>query len=117
METYKSLISISVEGFKYLALINGGAAVALLAFLGNLTKNGKPAPALHWPMLWFLIGLAACGAAMFFAYATQLKLLNEINRSRTVPVSHSFLLYVAMACYVVSLGSFCIGAWQAVGAF
>jgi hypothetical protein len=30
LETYKSLIAISVEGFKFSALANGGAAVALL---------------------------------------------------------------------------------------
>ena len=31
LETYKSLIAIATEAFKFSALINGGAAVAILA--------------------------------------------------------------------------------------
>ena len=31
IETYKSPIQISIEGFKFAALANGGAAIALLA--------------------------------------------------------------------------------------
>jgi len=116
-ETYKSLITISLEGFKYLALINGGAVVALLAYLGNLTKDGKAVPDLRWPMLCFLIGLSACGIAMLFAYLTQLKLLNELLKPGTFSVRHSFTLWVAIAAYVVSLAGFCVGAWWAVGSF
>jgi hypothetical protein len=42
-ETYKSLITLSVEGFKFCALANGGAAVALLACLGNRWQGGHDA--------------------------------------------------------------------------
>lgn len=35
LETYKSLITVSMEGLKTLLLINGGAVVAMLAFLGQ----------------------------------------------------------------------------------
>ena len=38
-ETYKSLITISVELLKALALINGGAAVAILAYLGRTRQS------------------------------------------------------------------------------
>lgn len=41
LETYKSLIQTSVEGMKLLTLLNGGAAVALLAYLGNVAPHGK----------------------------------------------------------------------------
>jgi hypothetical protein len=39
LETYKSLISLSTEGFKFCALANGGAAVAILAYLGNVAAR------------------------------------------------------------------------------
>jgi hypothetical protein len=45
-ETFKSLITISVEALKTLALVNGGAAVALLAYLGNLAAR---TPAVRLP--------------------------------------------------------------------
>jgi len=38
LKIFDSMIQISVSGFKLLALLNGGAAVALLAYLGNITK-------------------------------------------------------------------------------
>jgi hypothetical protein len=40
-ETFKSLIAISLELLKMLALVNGGAAVALLAYLGNLASRAR----------------------------------------------------------------------------
>jgi hypothetical protein len=36
IETYKSLITLSLEAFRFSALANGGSAVALLAYLGNV---------------------------------------------------------------------------------
>jgi len=38
LETYKSMLSISVEGLKALLLINGGAVVAMLAYLGQSSQ-------------------------------------------------------------------------------
>ena len=43
-ETYRSLISISMEGLKTLLLINGGAVVALLAYLGQSPQGPRLAP-------------------------------------------------------------------------
>lgn len=51
METYKSIITLSIEGFKFAALANGGAAVALLAYLATL-REGEQARqmcAAPWP--------------------------------------------------------------------
>jgi len=42
-ETYKSLITISVEVFKALVLLNGGAVVALLAYLGQAANKSQVA--------------------------------------------------------------------------
>ena len=76
-ETYKSLITLSVEGFKFCALANGGAAVALRAYLSNIAGKGATAPDIRVSMAWFLAGLALCGLAMFLAYLTQLYLFRE----------------------------------------
>lgn len=50
VETYKSLIAISTEGFRALQLLNGGAIVALLTYLGHLTDPAKAATKAAWPM-------------------------------------------------------------------
>jgi len=79
-ETYKGLITLSVELVKILALVNGGAAIALLAYLGNFAARG--ATNVHPPHLvdalnWFGTGLFATVGTILFAYTTQLRLYAE----------------------------------------
>ncbi len=58
-ETYKSLITISVEALKLVALINGGAAVAILVYLGNLASRSGDThpPNMAWALICFATGL------------------------------------------------------------
>jgi hypothetical protein len=114
LETYKSLITLSIEGFKFSALANGGSAVALLAYLGNVVGKGAPTPDMRCPMLAFLTGLAACGLSMLFAYLTQLKLLNEIYLPEKPSFTHDWLLWGAILLFACSIIAFGVGSWQAV---
>src|SRR5216683_3323674 len=57
VETFKSLILVSLQGLKLLALFNGGAAVALLAYLGNVAGRGMPVPNMRLPMACYVAGL------------------------------------------------------------
>lgn len=114
LETYRSLIAISVEGFKFSALANGGAAVALLAYLGNVTSKGVSGPDMRCPMAAFLAGLAMCGIAMLLGYLTQLSLFSETNPHTKPYAAHGRLLWAAIACYACSLVAFGFGSWQAV---
>src|SRR5260370_16444275 len=77
VDTFKSLVQISLEGLKLLSLFNGGAAVALLAYLGNVAGKGLPVPNMRLPMACYVVGLIACGLAFFFGYLTQFRLYNE----------------------------------------
>jgi len=78
-ETYKSLITITIEVLKTLALVNGGAAVALLAYLGNLTSRepARSLPNMTWALVSFAFGLFVTVIAFIVAYLTQLQLYNE----------------------------------------
>jgi hypothetical protein len=117
LETYKSLIAISIESFKFSALANGGSAVALLAYLGNVAGKSVSVPDMRCPMLAFLTGLVACGLSMLVAYLTQLKLLTEIGSLERIPFSHGWLLRCAIILYVLSIIAFGVGSWQAVVRF
>jgi uncharacterized membrane protein YidH (DUF202 family) len=118
IETYKSLITLSIEGFKFTSLANGGAAVALLAYLGNISSKGASVPDMRWAMAAFLAGIVACGFAMVFAYLTQLQLLNESRRGAARPaLSHAWFLWSAIVLVVVSVVLFGLGSWQAVTHF
>ena len=115
LETYKSLTTISNEGFKFCALANGGASVAILAYLGNVAGKGFTPPDMSSPMAIFLAGLVLCGAAMFFAYFNQLNRLNRLSRREDT--SKDWRLWVAVILSISSLSAFAFGSWQAVLAF
>ena len=116
-ETYRSLITISVEVFKFCALANGGAAVAILAYLGNIAGSGGTTPDMRCAMAAFLAGLISCGAAMLLAYLTQLRLLNESANRPNRFFPHTLALYLSMLFVASSLGCFALGSWQAVNSF
>jgi hypothetical protein len=100
--------------FKFCALVNGGAAVALLAYMGNVVGKGAVAPNMRLPMAAFLAGLSFCGLAMLFAYFTQLRLLNESAGRGGTSFGHTLWLTFAMIFLFFSLACFSIGSWQAV---
>jgi cytochrome bd-type quinol oxidase subunit 1 len=115
IETYKSLITLSTEGFKFCALANGGAAVAILAYLGNVAGKIGTAPDLRGAMAAFLMGLFFCGCGLFFAYLTQLKRLNLLAERQRI--QRDWRLVAAIAAMALSLIAFATGAWVAVLSF
>lgn len=117
IETYKSLITISIEGFKFCAFANGGAAVAILAYLGNVAGKDGSAPDMRFAMGAFLTGLVACGIAMLFAYFTQLQLLNESANRNNRKCQHTCLLRASILFVALSIFSFALGSWHAVISF
>ena len=77
IETYRSLITISVQAFKGLQLLNGGAVVALLAYFGQEPEASDVLLRGKYPMTLFVAGLVASTFAFFTSYLTQLALHNE----------------------------------------
>ena len=67
----------AIEGMKTLLLLNGGSALALLAFFGNTAKTGSNgiliAQSAGNALLTFGLGALATGFVFIFAYLTQLQ--------------------------------------------
>lgn len=113
IETYKSLVQISLAGLKLLALLNGGAAVALLAYLGNIAGKGMSAPDVQFPMGCYLVGLVLCGLAFLASYLTQLRLYNESVGGRGSGAGrHELWLYLAIILAFLSLAAFAFGSYS-----
>lgn len=110
-ETYKSVISISVEVLKALTLINGGAAAGMVATLDKLTKVIPP-QALQIAMICFLLGLVAAVAAGCTGYFTQFW-LHETNMQRPGRVSYTRYRSASVALAILSLTLFAAGALTA----
>lgn len=119
IETYKSLINISVAGMKMLMILNGGATVALLAYLGNVTGKGQTAPDMRLPMGFFIGGLVFCSLTMFCSYLTQLRLYQESVGLSTGSKSlgHKFWLNFGIISALLSIVAFAIGSFLAVVRF
>lgn len=116
IETYKSLIHLGTFGLKFVQLANGGGAIAILAYLGDVTSSGKSAPDLTYPMASFITGLVLGGVAILTAYFTQLRLYNEAPGAHRRG-GHVRLLYASIGLVVLSLAAFAVGSMCAVAAF
>lgn len=118
VEIYKGMIALSIEAFKVSALANGGAAVALLAYLGD-SKDQKLAGAMQLPMFCFLMGLVFCALSILFSYFNHRSLARELDPNPSVatkpdPCIRKIQLAAAVSLFVVSLIMFVLGAIFAV---
>lgn len=116
LETYKSLISISVELLRSLLLLNGGAIVALLAYIGQAKNGTEVAKNASCSLSLFIVGLVLAALAFIGSYLTQLTLYNESVRSETFKGSHSPWLWVSFTIGFLSLVAFSCGAFAGLGA-
>jgi hypothetical protein len=121
-ETYKGLITLSIEALKMLAIVNGGAAVAVLTYLGNLASR-SPVPA-HVPtikpaLLWYCAGLAATVFAFIVAYLTQFRLYSEeiaLRSGARVRRRHGIGIALGCGLAVFATSAFGLGCWSAASA-
>jgi hypothetical protein len=117
LETFKSLVLISIEGLKALLLVNGGAVVALLAFLGQSSLGPTIAPRAAEPISWFVAGTALSTFSFAGSYATQFALYNERVPTAYRGPRHMTFLYFTFALVLASLGCFAKGSFSSLGLF
>jgi hypothetical protein len=123
VETFKGLINLSIEALKALLLINGGAAVAILAYLGNLASHDSSAahlPNMKNALLCFGGGVFATALAFIVAYFTQYRLYLE-ERARHIrepfKTRHTIGMAIATVLVFTSATAFGAGCWIAASAF
>ena len=110
LETYKSLISFGTEALKALQLLNGGAIVALLAYLGQ-AKLPHSTQSIFAPLVLFVVGLSLGTLCFLGAYLTQFALFNEsVRPSGYNGRPHTFWLWCTVIVAGLSLASFVAGA-------
>ena len=75
MERLRYQFDFSQSGLRNLQIVNGGAIVALLTFIGNGSERIDP-NSVFWSFLWFSLGLAASLMSYFAAYLSQSHYMN-----------------------------------------
>jgi hypothetical protein len=97
-ETFKGLINLSIEALKALLLINGGAAVAILAYLGNMASRPSVVrlATMKDALSCFAFGVLVTALAFIVAYFTQLRLYFE-ERARHMKQPFITLHWIGIA--------------------
>jgi hypothetical protein len=112
LELLRGTISTGQSAVKSSLLINGGAAIAVLAFLGNAWSNGLPHHTLSdaaYGLSLFVWGVLAAAGATGFVYVSQAGFGDEFGKhSQRIGIygRNAAMLLVASS-YVL----FACGAW------
>jgi hypothetical protein len=115
-ETYKSLISFAIELFKILALINGGAAIALLSFVGANRAEIGDIEGFKTALIGFALGVICVPLALMMGYFTQFAMFYE-GEGRFKRRYHLVWLAFGLLFVLLSGAAFVIATWQAANAF
>ena len=131
LELLRSVIAFSIEILKTAMLINGGGAVALLAFTGAVWSSGQnhlSVQSLSTAVLWFTGGVLATVVGTVLGYFTQrfyyARHTHDVNAWMTgkpgkqAPMTQGYWFHVfAALCVVVAIGCFCVGIYTSIHAF
>ena len=120
IEMFKSLITAGQNALRTSLLINGGASVAMLTFIGSLatslaTSPGRPPlmdpKLLATPLVIFVIGTLLGAVASGGTYLVQLFYYQR--RVRSADCLNLLVILLGFAAYVL----FACGVWKAYGVF
>lgn len=115
LEMFKSVIQTGQNALRAIVLLNGGAAVALLAFIGKLADVSRlNIPLFAVPLTIFVVGAFLSTISSGLTYLTQL-LYSEMGKWRNR--TGVFLQIVSIILGLASLCSFGYGTYRAYGAF
>lgn len=118
VERFRALETAAIEGaaqgLKALLLLNGGACVALLAFVGGAATSSNVRPefvplisATTGSLIWFATGAGVSVLACLFAYWTNQAYANHVIDPKKTPWSTGTKLNAAAATLsIFSLGCF-----------
>lgn len=115
IEMFKSVMMAGQSAIKSSLLLNGGASIALLAFIAHLAdQQSQKIPEFAACLLWFTFGALAIVVTSGFTYLSQWLYADR----RTWPVRFGFGLNIA--CILLGISSyvlFVIGLFSAYGVF
>jgi hypothetical protein len=114
IEMFRAVITCGQSALKNAVLINGGAGVALLAFIGHVWEKDL-APeivrGLTWSLLLFICGVLASAVAAGTTYLSQALWASDWERT-----AHA-INYTTVVLVGMSYLAFAIGGYEAYSAF
>jgi hypothetical protein len=110
-------VNSGTAAVKTALLINGGAAAAVLAFIGGLANDGRVAATdIHIiadGLVWFGIGVLGAAVSMGLAYFANRAILETVyNNSRLWKITSAGFQVATVLAVVGSLVVFVLGLWE-----
>lgn len=130
MERLKYQVEYSQAALRNLQLVNGGAMIALLTFIGNV-DGAIHTNSVFWSFVWFSIGLTTSLTSYLGAYFSQSSFMNVAfsqaweaqHRAKGSATTYPFdkhmkrgniALAIAIGLAIASMACFVIGAFVAI---
>lgn len=116
-EIHRSMLNMAIEYFKYMAILNGGAAAGIVASVDKLIEI-IDRTSLKIALLCFSLGLILNAVALFSTYFNQARIryASHADLARLAEGAPSQagkkrtpFFYVSLTCCVGSLAAFCGG--------
>lgn len=113
LESFRSVISSGANAIKAAMLMNGGGAVALLAFFPRVNESGIEVNTglLASALLWFTLGVFLAALGSGFAYFTQ----RAYHDSKAETVGN-WLTALTSSLVFAGYSSFFVGVYWSAGA-
>lgn len=116
IESFKAVINIGANACRTFLIMNGGAAIALLAFLGNIWNKDsttQASQAIASALLWFCSGVILAGLCAAFSYISQsLYTSSELGEKKIVTwIGHATNIF-ACTCGLGSIFIFAYGSFS-----
>ncbi|WP_258241145.1 hypothetical protein [Pseudidiomarina homiensis] len=112
LEMFRSVITAGQNAIKTSLLMNGGATIALLAFLGKLTtENPDKLSVFSTSLMIFTFGVFVTGLVSGFTYLSQWLYSSQREQSKL----WGWVLNVS--CIVLGLSAYGIFIWGAIDAY
>jgi hypothetical protein len=109
-ELYKAMMVLPVEGLKIICWINGGAAISILTYVGNLVSKNNSAPSLDQlrpAIIWYCAGLASAAVTFLVSYLVQLTFWYALERKEIDPLTRlRHRLLILLGCLLSLFGVF-----------
>lgn len=115
LEEFRSIIQMGQTSTRFMVLINGGAAVAILALLGNLARlDGVAVQKYAFCLLPFVAGTLMGGLVSGFTYVSQVCFASD---KRWVNVLGTGFQILCIILGLSAFGAFGLGSWWTYEAF
>ena len=115
LEQFRSVMQVSVLALRSAMVINGGAAVALLTFLGNM-KDANGMSCFIAALQYFVVGVGLAAFATGTSYLAQYRYLYEVKNEGSASRGR-YITYFTIAIVFCSYLVFVLGGMSASSGF